>query len=294
MLTNPRRGIRALALMVLTIAVSLSQRAQAQQTGLFPLAPIRRQRVPCDQEDPVYKTYKQQYFGYHPTYWRRFPEGWSVPSPEGPDRERSFREFKLGSEREGGEKAPGEEEMPGPPGGGRATPVPNIPQPERSPFETDTPNGRPGAAPATPRGGQAPRATPPPEGARSPFEETPNPGAMAPAARRNQQVRTDLPPASDLGPDLSAPNGQPEQGSGLRSMQDGRDEEAVAPREDAPMLAVPDIDLPGPGQAGSLVDDRAATPAANSPSTFSATAPRPRRGLLSNLFSNLGLNWTRR
>ena len=84
-------------LVVLTVIVSLSERAQAQQTGLFPLAPIRRQRVPCDQEDPIYKFSKQKYFGYHPTSWRRFPEGWNPPSPEGPDRARSFRELELGS-----------------------------------------------------------------------------------------------------------------------------------------------------------------------------------------------------
>src|SRR5262249_28822530 len=104
MRTNLRRGRRALVLAGLTGLVSLADRAQAQQTGLFPLAPIRRQRVPCDQEDPVYKLYKQQYFGYHPTCWRRFPGGWGCPSPEAPNREQSFREIKPG-EGAGGERA---------------------------------------------------------------------------------------------------------------------------------------------------------------------------------------------
>ena len=82
---NARRGSHALTLVVLTAAVSLSGRVEAQQTGLFPLAPIRRQRVPCDREDPTYKIYKQQYFGYHPTYWRTFPPGWGCPSTEAPE-----------------------------------------------------------------------------------------------------------------------------------------------------------------------------------------------------------------
>src|SRR5262245_41811807 len=66
MRSNSRRVAHALTMVVLTAAVSLSGRAEAQQTGMFPLAPIRRQRVPCNQEDPTYKIYKQQYFGYHP------------------------------------------------------------------------------------------------------------------------------------------------------------------------------------------------------------------------------------
>ena len=64
------------------------------ESGLFPLAPIRRQRVPCDQQDPIYRIAKEQYFGYHPTCWRRFPDGWGCPSPERPDREKSFRRHR--------------------------------------------------------------------------------------------------------------------------------------------------------------------------------------------------------
>ena len=84
MRTNSRRRGRGLVLAVLTLVVSLPELAHAQQTGLFPLAPIRRQRVPCDQEDPIYKTYKHQYFGYHPTCWRLFPDGWGCPSTTSP------------------------------------------------------------------------------------------------------------------------------------------------------------------------------------------------------------------
>ena len=94
---NSWRGSHALILVVLTAAVSLSGRVEAQQTGLFPLAPIRRQRVPCDREDPTYKIYKQQYFGYHPTRWRTFPAGWGCPSSEAPNKEKSFHEHASGA-----------------------------------------------------------------------------------------------------------------------------------------------------------------------------------------------------
>ena len=104
MRTNSRRREQGLVLAVLTVLLSLPELAQAQQGGLFPLAPIRRQRVPCNQEDPIYKIYKHQYFGYHPTCWRPFPNGWGCPSPEAPDRAKSFEKQKLGA---------GEGEMPG-------------------------------------------------------------------------------------------------------------------------------------------------------------------------------------
>ena len=97
MRTKSRSRGRGLVLAVLTLIVSMPELARAQQSGLFPLAPIKRQRVPCDQEDPVYKIYKEKYFGYHPTCWRPFPTGWGCPSPEKPDVEKSFRERKLGT-----------------------------------------------------------------------------------------------------------------------------------------------------------------------------------------------------
>ena len=79
------------ALAVVATVVIFSDWTMAQQTGLFPLAPIRRQRPRCDQQDPVYRLYKDQYFGYHPTLWRRFPSGWGAPSPEAPDAAAEFK-----------------------------------------------------------------------------------------------------------------------------------------------------------------------------------------------------------
>ena len=288
MRTNLRRGRRALVLMGLTCAVSLAERAQAQQTGLFPLAPIRRQRVPCDHEDPVYKLYKQQYFGYHPTCWRRFPDGWGCPSPEAPNREKSFQDIKPG-EGAGteGREAPPPEDMGAPPAGGARPTPPNLP-PERSPFETDTP--APGPAPA--QGRPAPRATPPPEGGRSPFD-TLNPEDQAQPPRRNPPAGRTAPPPGDNAPELSAPAEQPDRAPGLGSMRDESDEEVVGRADESPLLEVPSIDLSRVETPGPFFDPQTSG-AANPAASASPARHAPRRGLLSNLFSGLNLNWLRR
>ena len=176
MRTNWTSGARAIGLTVLALVVSLSERAQAQQSGMFPLAPIRRERPPCANEDPVYKLYKQQYFGYHPTYWRKFPTGWGAPSQEAPDKEKSFREQPLGKPPELGEGGPGlgEEEIGPVPGGGRPA-APTLPEGRRSPFEMD--NGGPGPIPL-PGGNPPPRPATPRDA--SPFNDQ---GAAAPSRR---------------------------------------------------------------------------------------------------------------
>ena len=55
---KPRTGSGS----ALAVSAFLPELAHAQQTGLFPLAPIRRQRPPCDQEDPAYKMYQGEIF----------------------------------------------------------------------------------------------------------------------------------------------------------------------------------------------------------------------------------------
>ena len=102
--------------------------------------------MPCDQEDPIYKIYKHQYFGYHPTCWRQFPTGWGCPSPE---RARQGEIVQGDSARSavsrGARPAPGEAEegMEGQPGVTRPT-MPRLPGGARSPFETvDRPAGTP-------------------------------------------------------------------------------------------------------------------------------------------------------
>jgi hypothetical protein len=290
MRTNSRSGGRALVWAVLTLVVSLSQRVQAQQSGLFPLAPIRRERPPCQNEDPVYKYYKQQYFGYHPTYWRRFPTGWGVPSQEAPDKEKAYHDNPLGNPPERGEggPGPGAEGMGPPPGGGRM-PIPNVPQ-ERSPFEME--NGQPGVNPL-PRGNPAPQPAPGRTG-RSPFDDLPQ-GAAVPS-RRSPRARTAVPSPGDDTPELTAPAAQPEQDSAARSTGGGADDDTVARGNDGPLLAIDDIDVPRSANVGSLFDSDPIQPPApaSAPNSTSPTQPPPRRGFISSLFGGLGTNWFRR
>lgn len=156
----------ATAAATLAMVLGAPSLVQAQQSGLFPLAPIRRERVPCAVEDPVYKLYRQEYFGYHPTCWRRFPTGWGCPSPEAPNAAESFRLLPREDPDQG--YGPDEEGQPGPdmgpgtdrpggdlPGGRNTQPpannLPPLPSGERSPFDLDPkPQTPPAGAGATP------------------------------------------------------------------------------------------------------------------------------------------------
>ncbi len=295
MRTNARRGSQALTMVVLTAAVSLTGRVEAQQTGLFPLAPIRRQRVPCDREDPTYKIYKQQYFGYHPTNWRTFPPGWGCPSSEAPDRAKSLKDNPAGN-------APSDEGMGPAPGQDRRPPLNRKPDalelpPERDPFLDPQPaGGMPNALPpANARPGARPRAA-----GEDPFKDVPNQGASTSPSRNRSQPRNGTAMPAEVTPELSAPANQPAQGSASRSRRDDADDEAVASNEGGPLLGLSDADVTRTEDAGSADDPQASTPSApvaDSSSAGNATAPapaaKPRRRIFGNLFSNLGANWSR-
>jgi hypothetical protein len=282
MRTKSRSRGRGLVLAVLTLIVSMPELARAQQSGLFPLAPIKRQRVPCDQEDPVYKIYKEKYFGYHPSCWRPFPTGWGCPSPEKPDVEKSFRERKLGIADDMQSGAGASEEQPGEkPGAGPE--IPALPGGGRSPFD-------PPVNPTAPRSGQPPA---------SPFDVQPNanPPAAAPNGPRAGLPRPSSPAAGEGAPELSAPD-QPIRNGGARTSRFTRDEESDPREDDGPLLALPNVTLPPvaptdsafgtqPAQTDTMTADSAPAPA-------TPTNSAPRRGFLSGLFNNLGLNWTRR
>jgi hypothetical protein len=288
MRTNSRIRGQMLVLAALTVVVSLPELAKAQQTGLFPLAPITRQRVPCDQEAAEYKLYKHKYFGYHPTCWRPFPTGWGCPSPEAPNKEESFKKIPFAGSEPRGPVQPGEGEegMEGQPGVTRPT-KPALPVGPRSPFETDDP----AAPPTTPRGGQ--RQLPPPG---DPFDidrdtpATPKPGEARPAA----------PGAASNGPELSAPADQPSSLPGARTSQNDGSAEPNERDETAPVLALPSLNVPPLDDPGVPFGTRPpATNAnvvsnANANSNDPSAAPAPRRSLISGFFTNLGLNWTRR
>jgi hypothetical protein len=291
MRTNSRRRGWGLVLAVLTLVVSLPELARAQQTGLFPNAPIRRQRVPCDQQDPIYNTIKYQYFGYHPTAWRRFPAGWGYPSPEKPDRQKAFKERPLETPRGEGELPP--EFGPGPmeePTPGRPA-LPAIPRQGQSPFEQPSPT-QPGAAPGAAPGGRR-------EISPSPFDLEKPDTPRAPDAPRAGRSR---PPASrlgDNGPALSAPTTQPDPAVGSESARRDVDEGADPRQEGGPLLAIPNVDVP-PVTASTTIfgtepPPGVAVPPGTAPDAAAApAASTPRRGFLSTLLDSLGVNWTRR
>lgn len=250
MLTRSLRGTLGMALTVVMTVSALSEWAAAQQTGLFPLAPIRRQRVPCSQEDPVYRLYKEQYFGYHPTMWRKFPAGWGAPSPEAPNAAASYAAIPLQPPEDFDEGLGDTGEFGEEPGmGGQpAGPRPELPAPpaeDRSPFELEPPNGPGGAAPnlnepPIPRGPAAP------EGDDSPFDQF-NPRASAPrgvggepsasrptVARRAWSNRGYDRNVAEAGRPLLSTDG-PEirvdvRGSGLEDMSGALDAQPVNPR----------------------------------------------------------------
>ena len=282
MRTNSRSRRRGLVLAVLTLIVGMPELAKAQQSGLFPLAPIKRQRPPCDQEDPVYKIYKEKYFGYHPPCWRPFPAGWGCPSEEKPDVEKAFRERKLSTDlnapsREAEDMQPADQ----PPTREGLPPLPTG----RSPFEEPAPGG---ANPAAPR--QAPKPT-------SPFDLTnpPTTPEPAPAAPRGAgRARPASPGIGDGSPELSAPNDAIPV-SGARTSRVTRDEQIQQRGNDGPLLALPEVTLaPVAGADAAFGGEPSQTSADAAPSQTTPDGRAPRRGFLSGLFNNLGWNWTRR
>jgi hypothetical protein len=262
------------ALAFFAAVVILSDWAAAQQTGLFPLAPIRRRRPSCSQQDPVYKLYKDQYFGYHPTIWRRFPDGWGAPSPEGPDPAASFKKYPRipPDAMYGDEGYEDEQDMPAEPG-----PRPALPNPpgedDRSPFEMNEP------APA-PNGNRPrdPDAEAPPAGAEpSPFER-PGPRAGAPATPR------------PTAPDLSAPTPP------VRTSRRGRPAEIDPADAGRPILAAPDATARIDASDSGLRDPSGSIEApVAAPATVAAgSQPSGRRSRIGTLMSSLGWSSARR
>ena len=154
----------ALGLTMSLIAPSL---AEAQQSGLFPNIGVRRQRVPCAAEDPVYKLYRHEYFGYHPTCWRRFPAGWGCPSPEAQNAAAAFKAFPLDIPQPADSNDGGDEAAPANGGGMKEKPgLPNpsdlpLPDGDSSPFDLDNkpkpkPSDSGAGGAATPTAGRLP------------------------------------------------------------------------------------------------------------------------------------------
>src|SRR5262249_52799768 len=143
---------------------------------------------------PVYKMYKDKYFGYHPACWRPFPSGWGCPSPEKPDVEKAFRERKLGTPE--GAAPMGAEE--GAPGAQPTRPgIPPLPGGARSPFEQPAHNTNKPGNPAKPRDEQK---------EVSPFDVVPeNPPEAAPNAPRAGRTGQPNSTPGDEQPELTSP-----------------------------------------------------------------------------------------
>ncbi len=313
MLTKRWRRKPGLALAVTAAVMSFSGLAQAQQSGLFPLHPIKRQRTPCSQEEPIYKLYRDQYYGYFPTQWRQFPRGWNLPSEYGPNTQEELRKLPIEapkpppSDIEGGDQeAPGIEP-------GVKPPIPNPPaEDERSPFEMDNPANPPAVRPTpgagAPRNGtQVPRLnTPAPATETSPFDVPDSNPAGRPQASRSARPAA---PAGSApgGPELAAP-GRPAAAPPRTSWNRQRSNERRQ-SDPGPILAMSDATLPAVEEADGTASHSAApladvtqndpAPAGTNAAPDQApAAPQPpppaRRGPISSFFAGLGMNWLRR
>lgn len=291
-------------LAVLAAVTSLSGLAEAQQSGLFPLHPIRRERTPCANEEPIYKLYREQYYGYFPTRWRRFPDGWALRSPEGPNTKEELKKNPI----EGPKPYSGEgegEEMPGPAAPGGKPAIPNPPPEERSPFEMDKPGNGAGAAPGR-RNPAARGNTPAPATEASPFDtpETNPAGAGATPEGRpqaSQPNRRSTPTLPDPGtPDLAPPGDAPPapprtSWNQRRSESREKDPGPLLTMSDATLPSVEEASSPADPAGGAAAETVANNSAAADPETApAATQPAPRRGPISSFFAGLGLNWLRR
>jgi hypothetical protein len=163
-----RRGVRRAGWLALLLVVVLPELASAQANALFPDLYIKRKRECCAHEDPRYSAIREQYYGYFPTCWRRFPPGWGCPSPDAPNWEEALRKLPLEMPQ-----APGGMEEPTDPftdpGALPEGALPELPREDGSLFP-GTP-ARP--APDVPPGQPTPRTDAP-----DPF----TPGGAGPAA----------------------------------------------------------------------------------------------------------------
>jgi hypothetical protein len=258
------------ALWALVLVVGLPALAEAQ---LFPnLATRKRRRAECCNEAPVFKLYRQEYYGYHPTCWRQFPAGWGCPSPAAPNSAEALKEIQAELDRQpvGGAQppdggmqgpgpgAPGPELGPQPPPRAPGEELPGVPR-DRSPFELDRPGSRPGGTPAPglgpvpPRGGNPADAPPPPGGSG---------GGPAPLPPPGESASTE--PATPPGSPLTL----------LDVSERNAPEPTQASNADAAPLRSPA--LPDPSNP-------LANPGFSTPAPLDAP-PAPRRGILGGLF----------
>ncbi len=274
-----RRRPGSPAWLAIGILFLLPAMAEAQ---LFPNRPIKRERVPCAAEPPFYAQVRHDYYGYFPTCWSRFPEGWGcpAPNPELPNPTLAFQKRPREVLPESGDSnlAPGPDDgvMPGDPPAGPDRNLPDLPNAGgRAPFDLDRPE-----TPAAPPAGDIPSTTP-----RAPdINTTPRPGNPAPRPGN---------PAPSTAPGRVAPPT-----TGLMPMPElpsaSASASAVPTMEPGSMMMVPEATLasnpsPARGDLGQLPPPSGAFPvvAAEPVPVLGVPAQAPRRrGVLGGLFGS--------
>jgi hypothetical protein len=187
---------------LIAFAILFGQSAEAQ---LFPNLFIRRSRPACDSESASVKMHRDHYYGYQPTEWRRFPEGWGYRHPEVIDRAALMKEVedevkKLDEEYGSDDDRNRDDEMDEnlPPRGGRnrednggavPRPIP-LPDDSESPFNLEAKPANPGGANPPADRQPTPAAPELPKPGDSPFDipgATPNKPAddLPPRPRTN-------------------------------------------------------------------------------------------------------------
>jgi hypothetical protein len=298
MLTLSWRKVGRSSALTLVLVVGLPALVEAQ---LFPNMWIKRKRDDCANEPPFYGHVRHDYFGYYPTCWRKFPDGWGCPGPnnELPDAAKEFarqprdpvpefapEDIDIGRPVGGRGAAP----AGGPDGGtGGARPLPDLPgAPSRGdrdlsspdPFTTPTlPRSATPAAPNTP--GRS--ATPPREA--QPFDPVPAP------LPRSSNDSGPLPRVSNL-PSLEGPATDRQNTAmlGGPTLLDGEGADSTGA-----VLALPAMTSPNPRISGDSLVVSSMPPSLPSGGTYvesadSMPAPAPtqaprRTSLIGSLFN---------
>ena len=284
MLRATWRRLGSPAWLAIGVVMMLPALAEAQ---LFPNRTIRRERPSCASEPPFNAHVRRDYFGYYPTCWSKFPDGWACPcpNPELPNESASFTKIPFNKKRglvdDEGLLGPDEmnpdgtgEGMPGNPPGEN----PNIPLPNsgRSPFDLDA-NPRPPATRPGPGAGGDP-FTPEPTLPR------PNPRDNLPATPGNAPK----PPTSLMElPPVPASTPAESVGSNLQPGSLVMVPDATLASNSSDLR--PDLGpLPSSPPPGSSLPAASATPVDSLPvlgQPAPAQAPR-RKGLLGGLFGS--------
>jgi hypothetical protein len=304
MLTLSWRKVGRSTALTLVLVVGLPALVEAQ---LFPNMWIKRKRDDCANEPPFYGHVRQNYFGYYPTCWRKFPDGWGCPgtNDELPDAAKEFAkrprdpvpEFAP-EEIDTGRPVGGRGAAPagGPDGGiGGGRPLPDLPGAPSTvpPFRSDRdltptdPFATPGlprpAAPSAPNAPGRPAPTTP--GGAQPFDPVPAP------LPRSSNDSGPMPRVSNL-PSLEGPASD-RPGTTLLAgptALDGDGTDSVGA-----VLALPPMTSPNPGISGDSLVVSSMPPSLPTGGTYVESADSPpapaqaprRTSLIGSLFNRL-------